>query len=110
MTIQHDINAPWTLHFDRDGTEDFGIILDAAGDELIRSRFFWMAEDDDPEIPPTFAALRVMTAAPKLLAALESFLEDNDLADECGEWKWENLEPSFEQARAAIAEARGGRS
>jgi hypothetical protein len=68
MTQQTNIKAPWSLHFDRDGTEDIAIICDADGDDLARSRHFWLPEGDDP-VPPTLAAMRVMVTAPKLLEA-----------------------------------------
>jgi hypothetical protein len=69
MTHEKELIAPWSLHFDRDGTEDVAIIRDADGDDLVYSRHFWLPEDGDP-IPPTLAAVRAMLAAPKLLAAL----------------------------------------
>jgi hypothetical protein len=52
-----------------------------------------------------FESERERRAAPKLLAALKAFIEADALAEECGEWKWENLEHAFELARGAIAEA-----
>lgn len=68
--IPHDgINAPWSLHFDRDGTEDVAIICDADGYDLARSGHFWLPEGDDP-IPTTLAAMQVMNAAPDMLEAL----------------------------------------
>lgn len=69
----NEINAPWTLHFDRDGTEDVAIICDAEGSELVTSRHFWLPEGDD-QTPPTLAALRLMASAPKLLEALQWLL------------------------------------
>jgi hypothetical protein len=101
-------NAPWSLHFDRDGTEDIAIICDADGNDLAHSRHFWLPEGDDP-IPLTLAAMRLMTAAPKMLAALRAFIEADAKADECHEWKWDNLDHAFGLARAAIAEATAGR-
>ena len=41
--------------------------------------------------------------APRMLACLRAFLEADALAEECGEWKWENLEHTFAQARAVVA-------
>jgi hypothetical protein len=41
----------------------------------------------------------------KMQAALKAFLEADELAEECGEWKWENLDHAFRLARSAIAEA-----
>jgi hypothetical protein len=99
------LNAPWTLHFDRDGTEDVAVISDADGDELVRSRHFWLPAGDDP-MPGTLAAVRVMLAAPKLLAALATalaFLEDHaEFSHDANELA------ACEQARRAVAEATGG--
>ena len=73
MTEQDDIKGPWSLHFDRDGTEDIAIIYDADGEELARSRHFWMPEGDAPT-PPTLAAMHLMAVAPKLLLAAKATL------------------------------------
>ena len=43
-----------------------------------------------------------------LLEALQAFVAADALAEECGEWKWENLEHAFALARSAIALAKGG--
>jgi len=51
-------------------------------------------------------AERQRQAAGTLLAALGAFLEADALAEECGEWKWENLHPAFHSAREAVAEAK----
>jgi hypothetical protein len=64
-----NLNTPWSLQFDRDGTEDVAIICDAAGDVLVRSRHFWLPKGGDP-VPATLAAMRVMMAGPNLLTAL----------------------------------------
>ncbi len=78
---------------DCDG-ETIAALVDVAGDEEhAQSRVI----DFEPE--------RQRRAAPKLLTALDAFIEADALAEECGEWKWENLEPAFELARDAIAEA-----
>ena len=102
MTTQTDINAPWSLHFDRDGTEDIAIICDGDGNDLAHSRHFWLPEDGDP-IPPTLASMRVMAAAPRLLASLitcANLLADYDESDgEEGE--------AYREALAAINEATG---
>jgi len=74
MTTQPtELYAPWSLHFYRDGTEDIAVILDVDGDELAYSRPFWLPERNDP-IPPTLASIRLMAAAPKLLAAAKATL------------------------------------
>lgn len=59
--------TPWSLHFDRDGTEDIAVILEADGEELAYS--LWLPERNDP-VPPTLAAMRLMASAPNLLTAL----------------------------------------
>lgn len=64
-----DYFAPWSLRFDRDGTEDIAVVLEADGEELAYSRPFWLPEGDDP-VPSTLAAMRLMVAAPKLLTSL----------------------------------------
>ena len=108
MTQENELNAPWSLHFDRDGTEDVAIIRDAGGEELVRSRHFWLPEGDDP-VPPTLAAMQLMAIAPKLLAAasatltaLELILEVDD-PQACTQIEWE-AEP-MATLRAVIAEA-----
>jgi hypothetical protein len=105
MTQQIDIKTPWSLHFDRDGTEDIAIICDAGGDDLARSRDFWLPEGDDP-VPPTLAAMRVMVAAPKLLEALKALAEQAD--QDCPtEYRSRHFSDALEQASALIAEATG---
>ena len=108
MTHENDFNAPWSLHFDRDGTEDIAIIRDANGEELVTSRPFWLPEGDDP-IPATLAAMQLIAVAPKLLSAakatltaLELILEVDDPAAYT-QIEWE-AEP-MATLRAVIAEA-----
>jgi hypothetical protein len=74
MINLNNINAPWTLDFDRDGAEDMAILRDDDGEELVKSRAFWLPEGDDP-VPPTLAALQLMVTAPQLLAALVKLLD-----------------------------------
>ena len=87
MRQETNFKAPWSLHFDRDGTENIAIICDAKGDDLARSRDFWLPEGDDP-VPPTLAAMQVMVAAPRLLNAchenLKVILQAADLLRELG--------------------------
>lgn len=111
MTTQPtDFNEPWSLHFERDGTEDIAIICDADGDELANSRPFWLPEGCDP-IPATLAAMRLMVCAPKLLAAAKATLTALELMLEMdapatySRTDW-NVEP-LEMLRAAIIEAEG---
>ena len=73
MKTQENFNTPWSMRIERDGTEDVAVILDAGGDELLRSRPFWMPGGDEP-VPPTLAAMRLILAAPKLLAALKGVI------------------------------------
>jgi hypothetical protein len=101
------LKTPWTLHFDRDGTEDIAIIRDAHDEELVRSRPFWLPGNNDP-VPPTLAAVRAMKAAPKLYRALTYLLEqtvDQDL--KYGITLTEGEETARTQAQAALAEANG---
>ncbi len=78
---------------DCDG-ETIAALVDVAGDEEYeQTRLI----DFEPE--------RQRRVAPKLLAALQAFIEADALAEECHEWKWEDLEPAFRLARDAIAEA-----
>lgn len=107
MIQQNEINGPWSLHFDRDGTEDIAIICDADGEELVRSRHFWLPEGDDPA-PPTLAAMRVMVTAPKLLEALDYLLiQTVDMDLKYGITLSEGEEDARAKALAAIAEATG---
>ena len=98
MTDTNDYAAPWRLHFDRDGTEDFGIVCDAEGRDLAASHVpctrigdrtfdtgtFWLPEPGDAT-PQLLRKLTLMTAAPQLLsacklalAAMEQALEAED--------------------------------
>ena len=82
-TQPNDLHAPWSLHFDRNGTEDVAIIRDDEGADLVHSRHFGLADRDDP-LPATLAALRVMVAAPRLLGSLTTcanLLADYDESD-----------------------------
>jgi hypothetical protein len=111
MKIHDALNAPWTLTLDHDGSEEFGIIRDADGHALVCSRLFWLPDGwDRCEFPPTLSALLVMKAAPRLLSALQAFIDVEDLANECADWNWDDLATGFAQARALIAELKGGRS
>ena len=109
--IQHDqLNTPWSLHFDRDGTEDVAIIRDANAEDLVRSRHFWLPEGDD-SVPPTLAGVRLMLAAPKLFDALDYLLEQTvDMDRKHGIALSEGEEEARKMALAAIAEATTGRA
>jgi hypothetical protein len=67
--LMSPLNAPWSIRFERDGTEDVAVICDADGVELVRSRHFWLAAPDDQE-PATLASMRLIQAAPALLEGL----------------------------------------
>jgi hypothetical protein len=92
-----DLYAPWSLHFDRDGTEDFAVICDADGDDLLISRTFWLPEDGDP-VPPTLAFARLAAAAPKLLAACRMVV---------ARWEKGDLAEAARACQAAVALAEG---
>ena len=108
MTQHDNLNTPWSLHFERDGTDDVGTIYDANSHELVHSRQFSLPEGEDP-VPPTLAALRLMVIAPKLLiaakatlTALELILEvDDPTTYTQANWEAEPLST----LRAVIAEA-----
>jgi hypothetical protein len=95
MTDQDRLNTPWSLHFDRDGTEDFGIICDAEMNDLVASHLpssnvprladrpfgtgcFWLPEEDGDKVPLLVRQMQVMTAAPKLLDTLRFLLTDQN--------------------------------
>lgn len=120
--MHHLLNAPWTLAFGRDGTEDYGVISDATGNEIVAShlpgvregRTCWLPEEDGEEVPTLVHQLRVMTAAPKLLAAcklarkaMEKAMGADD-AQASTRIEWE-AEP-MRTLRAAIAEAESGQA
>ena len=77
MTNSEQTPGLWSLHFDRDGTEDVAVIHDADGEELLRSRPFWLPEGDDP-VPSTLAAVRLVVAAPDLLALAKQIVRAKD--------------------------------
>jgi hypothetical protein len=104
-TQRTDLCTPWTLHFDRDGTEDVAIICDAEGDDLAKSRHFWLPEGDDA-VPPTLASMQLMLAAPKLLEALNYLLAQTvDMDLKYGITLSEGEEDARSTALSAIAEA-----
>lgn len=106
-----DLGFPWTLHFDRDGTEDYGVICDADMNDLVASHFpgtdrgertfetgtFWLPGKNDPT-PRRVRQMRLMTAAPKLLEACRMVVE---------RWERGDLAEAARACRAAMAEAEG---
>lgn len=104
MIRQNYFAKPWSLHLDRDGTEDFLIICDDEGNDLARSEFFWQPEDNDEPLPRTMAAVWLMFKAPRLLEALKTLAEQANedcpaLARSC------HFIEALEHANAVIAEA-----
>ena len=96
------LQAPWSLHFDREGTEDVAVIADCEGSDLAFSRYFWRSTGNDP-IPPTLAGIRLMAAAPELLQALLAVLAEFD-----GPIIGEGFQhPDVKAARRVIAQALG---
>ena len=65
------------------------------------------AGDDEYErsVAIDFECERERKAAAERLLVLRAFIEADRMAEECGEWKWENLHHAFALARAAIANA-----
>ena len=86
-------------------TDDADSIDDCDGETIAALVDVQGDEDYDESRIIEFEAERQRRAAPRLLAALQAFVEADALAEECHEWKWENLEHAFELAREAIAEA-----
>jgi hypothetical protein len=107
MTQPTNLNTPWSLHFDRDGTEHVAIVCDGHMHDLVTSRHFWLPEGDDP-VPPTLAGVRLMVTAPKLLDALTYLLEQTvDMDLKYGITLSEGEEDARAKALSAIAEATG---
>lgn len=106
MTDEHPLNAPWALHFERDGTEDVAVIVDADGDELVRSRHFWLPDLGDPS-PPTLHAVRLMLHAPRLRLSLERLVDQIEI-DSPPEEAGARLAAALAAARTALHAAAGG--
>ena len=112
--MKQQLGTPWSLHFDRDGTEDYGIICDAEGNDLVASHLpqskvariadrpfgtgcFWLPEEEADEMPLLVRQMQLMTAAPRLLDMLKIAVATADPSRH----KW------VKEAQAAIAEATG---
>jgi hypothetical protein len=106
MTATNRFNTLWNLHFERDGTEDVAVICDADGDELVRSRPFWLPDPGDPS-PPTLHALQLMAHAPRLLSSLERLLNQIDL-DFPPEVMGAKLSATLGEARSVLDAVAGG--
>jgi hypothetical protein len=72
--------------------ESFAAVIDVASDDQF-----------EQFVTIEFEAERLRKAAPDMLDALREFIAVDELANECGEWKWESLDRAFSMARAAIA-------
>ena len=88
--------GPWTAN---KPTRDNGRAEIHAGCMLVAQAFNWMLDAEGDE--QCWADARLIAAAPDLLEALKEIV---DAADGAG---WEQLDPSFKKARAAIAKATG---
>lgn len=65
--------APWNLWFGRDGTEDFGIIVNCNDEPIVSSRecqTCWLSEAESDDVPDLVHQLQLMVSAPRLLKAL----------------------------------------
>lgn len=108
-----DLFGGWTLDRDNDGTEVVCTIRDARGQEIVTSSPSWMPEtpDDALAMPDLYWQLRLMLAAPKLLAACKqalSVMETEQLADDplaFTQIEWE--QDPLTTLKEAIAEAEG---
>ena len=98
------LNAPWSLHFHCEGTEDVAVVCDSDGHDLATSRYFWMPEDHE-DIPPTLAGMWAMASAPELLQSLREMIAYNL---SFGQPKpGSNAAKQIAKARAVIAKATG---
>jgi hypothetical protein len=105
-TESRQLCTPWALHFDRDGTEDFGTIYDAGGAPIVTSlhcRTSWLPEGENDEVPALVRQMQLIVTAPRLLHALiecARLLADHDEDDgEEGD--------AYREAFATIYEATG---
>ena len=73
-------------------------IFDAEGDKIFDTN-----ENGPADVQEANACVAAL--APQMLAALLTFVAIDELANECAEWKWENLAEAFKAVRELIAEA-----
>jgi hypothetical protein len=92
--IARDIPTSEADEIDDCEGESFAALVDEIGDE---------AEERSVTIEFEGESERRMFRG--MLATLKSFVEADDLAEECHEWKWENLAHAFRLARSIISEA-----
>ena len=92
------------LRIARDGTIDDADDVEDLGEDL-SARVETGGDGAALAFTVHFAPECQRQAAAKRLAALQAFIKADALAEECGEWKWENLEHAFRSAREAVAEA-----
>lgn len=106
MTKLTESGTPWTLHLDRDGTEDFLVICDAEGHDIVRSSFFWQPYSEDDNLPATLTAVWLMFKAPRLLQALRVLAQQAD--EDCpAHARSCHFIEALEHANDVIAEATG---
>jgi hypothetical protein len=74
--------------------EDLAALVDVEGDD-----------QHEQSVTIDFEGEQTRKAAGDLLAAVRAFLEAHEMAEECHEWKWENLDHAFTLARTAVAKA-----
>lgn len=79
-------HLPWSLRFDRNGTDDIADICQGRGTCILAtSRGFWRPEYKGDKVPGTMASMRLMATAPKLLQALHILLAQTANANASGD-------------------------
>jgi hypothetical protein len=86
-------------------TDDAKLVEDCNGDNLAALVDEAGDEQYERSVMIDFELERQRKAAGKMLAALRAFIEAEAIAEECHEWKWENLAHAFRLARDAVADA-----
>lgn len=72
-------------------------VFDADGEKVFDT-------NEDSPAERQEANARLASFFPELLAALRTFVEIGDLADQCADWRWEHLDAAFATARQLIHE------
>jgi len=106
MTCLKHSPMPWSYEYNpyRVRREPDGIeselpafeVFDNDGDKVFDTN------EDTPAERQEANALVAVTAS-EMAEVLQAFIQTDTLATECGEWKWEHLEPLFQRARELIA-------
>ena len=87
-----DTSAPWSLHFDCDGTEDFAIIRDTNGKDIAATHLpdsriagrthasgtFWLPEEEGEPVPAVLEQACLLRAAPELYSALDDLVSHHE--------------------------------